>query len=1132
MKLFTKILSIVIFLFSVSTIKADEIWDNLNLPDGLNADITSIVIDSQEIFLGTNGAGLYYSNNYGKSWQHLSHKLLDQDIIQNIYLSPNGFIFAIGQSLIYSSSRKQINWEVNYFFQRNQELINCSDMSIEGDLAVGTDNGIYKSDAILNGTQWSRITGNLEKIKVTRVKFDAFLNPFICTIRKDQYSIYEYSNRNWQEVIEGIKEQPNVNQFAFDEYQSFFAVIGNNIYQYNYKAKSWSLFSQSRQKEIRKIKFSKRNLISISDFDIRIYDKEKRQWLDENDDLKFNDRIIDLIVDDEDKIIGLTKSSIKISKLDITGFVNWVLRKKFRVYDAKNNLMPNITFSLYKGSCDNNAVYLTDVTTNNSGIFSIDANSLGLATGDQIKLEKSIKTSSSIKSGHEAVNNRMYEIRLNNLKFNGDGQPSYLTLTTDQYQDIKMDHTQLLFNLLISVEWDAKPQYLDTLKSWIQSMSNYLWDVTDGHLFLRKVAIYDNKQKWNQADIRIFVSNVVWPNASVAGIKANDAADAQVRMPRRWYGNGDASRNRTALSNWITDPDNNWSRSSITTIAHELGHYLFGFWDEYVWVDTNKQKTLPTGYNFGFMQYQYGNGGPYSSEMSFPGRYSNNNWKYTAQWAFNGSDCWTQFEMEWEKTYVTTFGNFFCPINKPSERTLSSGRDYLLGPLDFSAGQNQCRVDYLTQVQIFDENTSSGDVNITCIDDEGQKVTKAHTYYSLPSTMFMIPLSYQGLTSDDGKIKALGVKVGNMISIQCTKKFYIPLVGYVNIPYFKNYTITSISGTEKDAQDSPLEEEEIVVLNKVKGDYRFVSSWSFDKQGILTYNLFSKSSLTDQPVVVIPDEKSDYKISNTRYDDKTISYSAKLSDITKNDGVLQLSLKDESNNPFFIPVHYLISERQEKMSAPLGSAEITIDPKNSEFRTVAFLVSDFLPITEGLVREPEHVGYVVSITSFPQDFLQGSKNILMMRYSRSDLILKNELTLQIHRWDENSRKWVLIPSTVDTTEQLVTAIISQNGTYALFTTDLSTGYDEMNDNNYFGLKVLPNPVSNEAEVQFALINPDLVSLTILDSFGREISEVFSEYRSAGIHKVKVNTSSLSSGVYFFTLKSGMSSSRVKAVIIK
>lgn len=1132
MKHFIAILAMAIFLFFVTIVKADEIWDDLNLPDGLNADITSIAIDAQEIFLGTNGAGLYYSNNYGKSWQHLSHKLLDQDIIQNIYLSPNGFIFVIGQSLIYSSSRKQINWEVNYFFQRNQELINCSDMSIEGDLAVGTDNGIYKSDAILNGTQWTRITGNLEKIKVTKVKFDAFLNPFICAIRKEQYSIYEYSTRNWQEVIEGIKEQPNVNQFTFDEAQNFFAVIGNNIYQYNYKAKNWSLFTQSGQKVIRKIKFSKSNLISISDFDIRIYDKEKRKWSDENQDLIFEDRIIDLLVDDEDKIIGLTKSKIKISKFDIPGIVDWILRKKFRVYDAKNYLMTNTTFSLYKGSCDNNAVYLTDVTTNSSGIFSIDANSLGLATGDQIKLERSVSHLNSIKTGHEAVNNRMYEIKLNNLKFDVDGQPSYQVLTNDLYQDIKMDHTQLLFNLVISVEWDAKPQFLDTLKSWVKLMSSFLWDVTDGHLFIKKVAIYDNGQKWNQADIRIFVSNVVWPNAAVKGINENDAANAQVRMPRRWYGNGDVSRNRTALSNWITESDNLWGRSSSTTIAHELGHYLFGFWDEYVWVDTNKQKTVPAGHNFGFMQYQYGNGGPYSSEMSFPGRYSNNNWKYTAQWAYNGSDCWTQFEKDWEKTYVSTSGGFFCPINKPSERTLSSGRDYLLGPLDFSAGQNQCRIEPLVEVQIFDQNTSSGDVNITCIDDEGQLATKADSYYCLPSTFVMLPLSYQGKTSDEGKIKSLGVKVGNMIAILCLQRRYIPFVGYISSLSFKYYTISSISGYDKDAQDSPLEEEEIVILDRVKGDYRFVSSWSFDKQGILTYNLFSKSSLTDQPVVVIPDEKSDYKIANTRYDDKTISYSAKLSDITLNDGILQLSLKDEANKPFFIPIHYSISERQEKMLAPLGSAELTIDPKNSELRTVAFLVSNFFPMTEALVKEPEHVGYVVSITSYPQDFLQGSKNILMMRYSKSDLILKNELTLQIHRWDENSRKWVLIPSTVDTTEQIVTAIISQNGTYALFTTDLSTGYDELNDKNFFGLKVLPSPVSNEAEVQFALINPDVVSLKILDSFGREISEVFSEYRNAGVHKVRVNTSSLSSGVYFFSLKSGMASSTVKAVIIK
>ncbi|MCX7735769.1 MAG: T9SS type A sorting domain-containing protein [Candidatus Kapabacteria bacterium] len=1124
-------LSVICFFFAFTIINAQDLWEDINLPDGLNAEITCFVSDGDEMFIGTNAGGVHYSNNKGKSWTNLSQKLMDQDNIQSIYLSPNGFIFVIGQSLIYRSPRKQFEWLVIYDFQRKQEMINCSDMSLEGDLAVGTDNGIYKSASVLNGTQWSNITGNLEKIKVTKVKFDAYLNPFICTIRKEQYSIYELSTRTWQEVIEGIKEEPIVNQFTFDENQAFFAVIANQIYQYDYKQRVWTALPPSGQKVIRKIKFSKRNLVSMSDFDIRIFDKEKNKWSDENEDLKFNDRLIDIIIDKEDKFIGITKSNIKISNFDITGILDWLQRTKFRVYDAKNTLMKNIKFNLYKGSCDNNSTFLTEVTTNSSGIFSIFLSDLGLSLGDQIKLERSVTSLNSVKTGHEAVDNRMYEIKLNNLKFDGNGQPSYYTISNSEYQDIKMDHTQLLFNLVISVEWDAKQEYLDTLKSWVKAMSNYLWDVTDGHLYIKKVAIYDNKQKWNQADIKIFVSNVVWPNASVGGIKLNDYYDAQVRMPRRWFGNADPSRNRTALNTWISESDNYWSRASSTTIAHELGHYLFGFYDEYVWVDTNKQKTLPAGYKFGFMQYQYSNGGPYSSEMSFPGRYSNDNWKYTAQWAWNGSDCWTQFEKDWEKTYVTSGGGFFCPIYKPSERTLSSGRDYLLGPLDFISNQNQCIIDPLMDIKIFNNSSSAGDVDITCIDDEGKKVTKAHTYYSLPSSLFPIVLSYQGQTSDDGKIKVLGATVGNMVAIQYTKKMYLPLFGYISFLSYKNYTITSVTGIDKEFEDKPLEEV-IVQLDRVKGDFQFVNTWKFDQQGALNYHLFSKASLSNLPVLGVPDDQNNYKRLTTRYIDKSISFSANLGTSLLKEGTIQISLIDEAENPFFIPVHYIISERQDKLSAPLGSAEISIDPKNSEFRTIALLASDFFPITEGLVREPEHVGYVVSITSYPMDFSPNSNNILLMRYSKTDLILKDETSLKIHKWDENTRKWMVIPSTVDTSEQIVTGFINQNGTYALFTTDRTTGYDEMNENNYFGLKVTPNPISNEADVQFALNKPENVTLKVVDNFGRDVITVLSEFKDSGVHKYKVNTNSLSSGVYYFVLKSGLASSTVKAVIIK
>lgn len=776
-------------------------------------------------------------------------------------------------------------------------------------------------------------------------------------------------------------------------------------------------------------------------------------------------------------------------------------------------------------------MYLTEVTTNSSGIFSIDEKSLGLSAGDQLKLEKSIMGLNSVKTGHEAVNNRMYEIRLNNLKFNGDGQPSYHVLTTDEYQNIKMDHTQLLFNLVISVEWDAKPEYLDTLKSWIKSMSNYLWDVTDGHLYIKKAAIYDNRKKWDQADIRIFVSNVVWPNASVGGIKQNDAANTHANIPRRWFGDGDMSRNRTALSNWISESDNLFFRASSTTIAHELGHYLFGFFDEYVWVDTNKKKTVPTGYNFGFMQYQYANGGVYSSEMSFPGRYSNNNWKYTAQWVYNGSDCWTQFEKDWEKTYVTSGGGFFCPINKPSERILSSGRDYLLGPLDFNSGQTQCKIDPLTEVQIFNESISSGDVNITCIDDENQLVKKADTYLSLTSSSFMIPLNYQGKTSDEGKIKVLGAKVGQNIAIGCNKTIYIPFIGYQNIYYYKFYTITTVSSHDKYPNDIALNDD-IVKLEKVKGDFRFINSLQYDSKGQLNFLLFSKSKLSEIPTLVLTDEKNEAVYFPTRYNENTISYISPINYNLANEGLMQLSLKDEGNNLFFVPLHYSISERKEKMLAPLGSAELTFDPKNSEFRTVAFLISDFFPITEGLVREPEHVGKVLSIASYPEDFQQGSNNLLMMRYNRSDLLLKDEMSLKIHRWEENARKWIVLPSTVDSTEQMVSCLISQNGTYALFTTDISTGYDEIDDKNHFGLRVSPNPITNEADIQFAINNPEFINISVLDNFGRDVMNVISEYKLPGIHKMKINTSSLASGVYYIRLKSGISTSIVKAVIIK
>lgn len=47
---------------------------------------------------------------------------------------------------------------------------------------------------------------------------------------------------------------------------------------------------------------------------------------------------------------------------------------------------------------------------------------------------------------------------------------------------------------------------------------------------------------------------------------------------------------------------------------------------------------------------------------------------------------------------------------------------------------------------------------------------------------------------------------------------------------------------------------------------------------------------------------------------------------------------------------------------------------------------------------------------------------------------------------------------------------------------------------------------------------DFVTLKVIDSFGRDVLNVFSGYKEAGVHKYKVNINAMSSGVYYFVVK--------------
>lgn len=84
----------------------------------------------------------------------------------------------------------------------------------------------------------------------------------------------------------------------------------------------------------------------------------------------------------------------------------------------------------------------------------------------------------------------------------------------------------------------------------------------------------------------------------------------------------------------------------------------------------------------------------------------------------------------------------------------------------------------------------------------------------------------------------------------------------------------------------------------------------------------------------------------------------------------------------------------------------------------------------------------------------------------------------------------------------------------------------------------PNPFNPSTIISYSLSNPGLVSLKIYNSLGAEVATLVNENQSAGNHSVifnasgNINGGALSSGVYFYRLKSGGIDKTLKMLFIK
>lgn len=716
----------------------------------------------------------------------------------------------------------------------------------------------------------------------------------------------------------------------------------------------------------------------------------------------------------------------------------------FTVRDALYDTIPNISLEVLRvrsGPPLFADTLLDTVTTNSRGQFTLPDTLV--KAGDTLKVRKFVISEPAVK--HQAVLGTLYSIFLDNAKFDSLGAMSYFIIPeSTKNHEIVLDHTTIKGNLVVSIEWDAKEPYLQTTEAGFRSMANYLYDVTDGQFQIDTVAIFDDGENWNDADVRVYASNMEWPRAIPFGWKrsAGFFNPTAVFLPRRWFGNSDASRNGTSAN----DPLDMNVAKDYRTRAHELGHYMFGFRDEYEFaLSTARCANVP---NYGFMDRHYESGGVLSSEMSTQEIYlSSVTCLNTNQWTTHGVSCWLLLKSQYEKRY--TADSIFVPILQPFGRDLFGGNTHFPGPND-----NVANPDYDVGAQVVFTNTQtppSADTYTLMVWEasSGLLISQANVTDFKP---FALPPRSvnQGQTDDNGFIKLLGVNATDVIYSSGYRVRSLPksvrrlpsperiwLFGEANIG---QSGMSRLGNEFKNPNDGNLE----LALKFPAGDFPFVARLSLGAMAA-DLHLDMTNPLPQLPTL---DQNPDGGATlNYAFAASANGYQAPIGNDLAGTGELKTWAIDDSAAAFFVDTHYKTtpvnaSTGNNEIFAYDGSARAWFDMAGPMPDRATIMTSRYPVPRNGLQIENLQAGEAQTLALQPAMTIGGDSR-LSIRYPESDLgdsvtAQALEGSLRIFGWDATAMSWNLIGGSVDTAFNEVSANITQEGVYAAFTTETSS----------------------------------------------------------------------------------------------
>lgn len=102
----------------------------------------------------------------------------------------------------------------------------------------------------------------------------------------------------------------------------------------------------------------------------------------------------------------------------------------------------------------------------------------------------------------------------------------------------------------------------------------------------------------------------------------------------------------------------------------------------------------------------------------------------------------------------------------------------------------------------------------------------------------------------------------------------------------------------------------------------------------------------------------------------------------------------------------------------------------------------------------------------------------------------------------------------------------------VLSTATDIGTEEGTVNSYKLNQNYPNPFNPSTKISYSIAKKEFVSLKVYDVLGTEVATLINSVQDNGAHEISFNASKLSSGVYFYTLKSGTNIQTRKMMLIK